>query len=165
MSEHAPASTPPAPEHGPPSSKKGPWWKPLIPLVAPLLSGFVGGGVTGGGVAALLKVSRSSEYVVESGYANFSPNSAWTDSASVRGWRESRQDVWFKKKAPCWRPKVRTAISSLDMGKSETRVDVAVIENEPNERGFTMYARSWSGNPEISWVKVEWIALCPVDDR
>lgn len=137
----------------------------LLATLLPALIGLLGGGV--GGIAALSRLSKSGEYVAKSGTTDFQTDTPWNPDNEIEGWWSAQLPVHFEPEAPCKTPHVRTAISSFDVTSDAgpiTRVDVAVNKEAPTERGFTLKARTWGGAKKVPWIKVEWIALCPIKD-
>jgi hypothetical protein len=97
--------------------------------------------------------------IVATGVENFNPSSAWTDSESIKGWRESKKRVRFPSPVPCNQPDVRVSLSSVDLGGA-TRLDIAAPDEERTRDGFLLVVRTWGGTSEIPWVKVDWFAAC-----
>ena len=105
------------------------------------------------------KAVNGSLLIVGTGVEEFTPDAPWTDSDSIRGWRESKKRVRFVPPVPCSQPDVRVSLSSVDLGSS-TRIDIAAPDNERTRDGFLLVVKTWGGRSEIPWVKVDWFAAC-----
>lgn len=105
------------------------------------------------------KTVNESLLIVGTGTHEFQPGAAWTESDSIRGWRESKARIRFVPPVPCSQPDVRVSLSSVDLGGSN-RLDIAAPDDERTRDGFLLVVRTWGGAKEIPWVKVDWFAAC-----
>ncbi len=152
------------------------WWQSLLKTVLPiLLSALVGGA---GGVVAttkLLKMTHAGYYIAQAGYEDFDPypKTAWVPSTRSPGWQQAVHTVTLKPAVDCDHPVIQTAISGVDfrqtpMPGAKPGVHVSAVVDANTDGGgttkfnFPLYVQT--DGPNLGWVNVHWLALCPLKD-